>query len=186
MFINLVNGEATFNTVHVDDIAKSVKVTRSCAILITNHNPKIELTTPQMVLYSGVCQIPPAPVIRPKDAKVSLFKKRPLSGYGSNGAFSYDVKLIVPDPGNAEAAKLFFMWSVPSGAKTTYHAIGSKNTKITILGDFHEMYHGSDDWFRRQDANNSLKYEFKIGNVPVKVVASISNVGNAVWKIDIS
>jgi len=184
-------GESLVNT-SLADIVKSVKVRRSCTLQISNYQTKLELSTPHQYLHAGVCVMPPAPVVRPGYAEVCLFQKKFSSLYGSAGLLSYNITLVMQDKSGAEVSKkyndgtkLYLMWSVPSGFGTSYHAVGIRKGEEATSSIYQDMFKGCGSWYQREDARKGLHFEGKVYEKPIKLVASISSVGNAAWKVDI-
>lgn len=181
---------------------------RSCVIEIRNQNKALEFRRPEYHLYSGVCQIPPEPVIAPGDKANCVFRKVYNSTFGTAGVITYNIHKIRAEPckettteaaeatveepqrGESsdatpdETSKLVLMWSVPFFG-TTYHAVGIEQNPMADEDLYQKLYYGDEKWFRREVSGIGVKYEGTAHGCPVSVFGSISNAGQATWTIDI-
>lgn len=164
---------------------------RACAIEIRNYHRDLELTEPSQYLATGVCAIPPAPVIKPGHSEACLYHSTPIALSGSFGVLTYGIDYVTVDYQKSEilnrrneGIRLALMWSVPMSGKTQ-HAVGVANGANACKDLYLKMQEGTGPWFSREEADVCVKYQTRAYNIPINVEATISNVNRAVWIINI-
>ncbi|RWS04162.1 hemolytic toxin Avt-1-like protein [Dinothrombium tinctorium] len=181
----------------IEQIAKGANCNRFCAIEIRNYHYTLELKNPNYYLVSGTNQNPPPPLIRSGYKEACLFRKIYDTATGSVGILSYEIYKVKRDNDNNNKVvstefngdKLFLMWSIPYDYNLygNWHAVGITKKLKTSKATFDEMYEKSPTWFARKAAyGTSINYKSESYGIPIEIIATLSDVGSAMWIIDFS
>lgn len=197
IFQDVSSGDS-LRTLNLQQIANSSGVRRACAIEIRNHHARLQFAAPEYYLYSGINQLPPAPFIGPGCAEACLFRKKFSSPFGCSGVLVYDIQFLVVDDTvdendqktavtafSSDGTKLLFTWSVGSGPSTIRHAIGIARNMHANREIYDKMADQYEDWFQRKDVSRAIDFQDNVYGIPIKIYATISNTGRAMWTIDI-
>uniref|UniRef100_A0A8P4GKI9 DELTA-sagatoxin-Srs1a-like n=1 Tax=Dicentrarchus labrax TaxID=13489 RepID=A0A8P4GKI9_DICLA len=132
--------------------------------------------------YSGFCQKPPPPTLRPSESGSAMFHKTPFSVCGSVGVLTYDLQ---NESTQQYDGKLAVMFSVPFDYMSYRNWFGvgifDMNTKCDY-SLFDEMYNKPETTFVRHQANFKLIYKGKA----VTIRATMSDSSKAVIKVEVS
>lgn len=183
---------SSLQSTSISKIAQSCSGVRACALEIRNYRLDLELMNPTHYLLSGINDIPPAPVIKPGFAEACLFRKLTSSTYGTAGVLTYDIDLVFMNNDKSElvnriskTVRLVLLWAVP--------LVGANQHAIGILEDerpadrelFRTMEAESQTWFKRERSGVCVNYASTIYDRPVKLSATLSDVGRATWVVNI-
>lgn len=183
-------GSSLQNTT-ITQIAKSAECNRSCAIEIRNYHQNLEFREPSFYMAFGVNEIPPPPVIKPGYSEACLFRKVYGLMRGTAGLLIYNIVHVTLNDDRMEIIsqrnedqKLVLMWYVPFQG-TTQHAIGIAKGAQANAETYKKMLTEDGVWFKREQSGVCSTYDSIVYNLNVKIEATISEVGNATWIINI-
>lgn len=182
---------SSLQATNISQMALNSNFSRACAIEIRNFHQNLELRDPAYYLLSGINQIPPVPVIKPGFAEACLFRKVSASTRGTAGVLAYNIDHVTLNDDRSEIssrksddAKFVFMWCVPF-VGATLHAVGVVKGGEVDRELFRTMESGNAGWFQRQQSGTCCKYQTQVYDIPLNIVATISDSGKATWVISV-
>ncbi|XP_012711615.1 DELTA-sagatoxin-Srs1a-like [Fundulus heteroclitus] len=161
----------------------SIPTHRQCKVEIQNKTSSFTLREPLVHLFSGNCESPLPPTLRPTETGTALFVKTPHTACGSVAVFTYD---ILQESNRQDRGRLAVMFSVPYDFNiySNWYAVGAfSKDKLCDEDLYREMYYASQRGFVRGKAKGpSLTH--KAGHVTIR--ASMSDSYQPVLKVELS
>jgi len=180
---------------NINQIAQNASGTRCCAIEIRNFHSNLELSEPNYYLERGWNDIPPAPVVGPRHREACLFRHQIATFCGSSGVLTYKINHVsgVERQQNISieysGSNLTLMWSVPFNYNhwDNTHAVGVMKEAQPRRDLFYSMYENkvAENGFKRAKAGVCANYEAQLNNTTVRILATMSEVGRAIWVIEL-
>ncbi|XP_017260010.1 DELTA-thalatoxin-Avl1a-like [Kryptolebias marmoratus] len=160
----------------------SIPTHRQCKVEIQNKSSTCTLSEPLLHLFSGNCEAPLPPTLRPSETGTALFIKKPHTACGSVAVFTYN---ILQNSNNQIRGKLAVMFSVPYDFNiyANWYAVGVFDMhKLCDEDLYKEMYYGSQRGFVRGKAKGpSLTH--RAGHATIR--ATMSDSYQPVLKVEV-
>ncbi|KAM4717163.1 DELTA-sagatoxin-Srs1a-like [Anableps anableps] len=160
----------------------SIPTHRQCKVEIQNKTSSFTLCEPLVHLFSGNCECPLPPTLRPSESGTALFVKKSHTACGSVAVFTYD---ILQESTRQNRGRLAVMFSVPYDFNiySNWYAVGAfSKDKLCDEELYREMYYASQRGFVRGKAKGpSLTH--KAGHVTIR--ASMSDSYQPVLKVEL-
>uniref|UniRef100_A0A3B5MT08 DELTA-sagatoxin-Srs1a n=1 Tax=Xiphophorus couchianus TaxID=32473 RepID=A0A3B5MT08_9TELE len=159
----------------------SIPTHRQCRVEIQNKTSSFTLCDP-LYLFSGNCDCPLPPTLRPSESGTALFVKKSHAACGSVAVFTYD---IFQESTKQNRGRLAVMFSVPYDFHlySNWYAVGAfSKDKLCDEALYKEMYYASQRGFVRGKAKGPSLIH-RVGHVTVR--ASMSDSYQPTLKVDL-